>query len=100
MATAKKSAKRATKSANTKPAANRQHITGADTKKTPGKKSAAKKGGKKTSAANACWPGYEPVPGKMEGEKGSCEPKKNQTAAERKGDQKAAAAARLSGQRK
>ncbi|SDF91749.1 hypothetical protein [Terriglobus roseus] len=100
MATAKKSAKRATKSTNTKTAANRRHIKGADTKKTPGKKSAAKKGGKKTSAANACWPGYEPVPGKMQGEKGSCEPKKNQTAAERKGDQKAAAAARLSGQRK
>lgn len=115
MATAKKSAtkktagksaakktraKRATKSPNTKTAASRRHITGADTKKTPGKKSAATKGGKKTSEANACWPGYEPVPGKMQGEKGSCEPKKNQTAAERKGDQKAAAAARLSGQRK
>ena len=101
MTTAKKSAtaKRATKSANTKTAANRRHITGADTKKTPGKKAAAKKGGKKTAAANACWPGYEPVRGKMQGEKGSCKPKKTQTAAHRKGDQKAAAAARLSGQR-
>lgn len=97
---AKKTAvKGATKSANTKTAANRRHITGADTKKTPGKKSAAKKGGKKTSAANACWPGYEPVAGKMQGEKGSCKPKKKQTGAQRKGDQKAAAASRLSGQR-
>ena len=93
-------AKGATKSANTSTAANRRHITGADTKKTPGKKSAAKEGGKKTSAANACWPGFEPTPGKMQGEKGSCKPKKNQTAAEKKGDQKAAAASKLSGQRK
>ncbi|MEK6396752.1 MAG: hypothetical protein V4734_01590 [Terriglobus sp.] len=93
-------AKDATKSANTKTAANRRHITGADTRKTPGKKSAAKKGGKNTSAANACWPGYEPVAGKMQGEKGSCKPKKQRTKAERKGDQKAAAASRLSGQRR
>ncbi len=99
--TAKKApAKGPTKSADTKTAANRRHITGADTKKTPGKKSAPKKGGKKTSDANACWPGFEPVPGKMQGEKGSCKPKKNQTAAEKKGDQKAAAASKLSGQRK
>jgi hypothetical protein len=105
MATAKKTAtkkspaKGATKSANTKTAANRRHIIEADTTKTPGKKSAEKKNGKKTSAANACWPGYEPVPGKMQGEKGSCKPKKQRTKAERKGDQKAAAASRLSGQR-
>jgi hypothetical protein len=92
-------AKRATKSANTKTAAKRRHITGADTKKTPAKKSAAKKHGKNTSAANACWPGYEAVPGKMQGEKESCKPKKSQTVGERKGDQKTAAAARLSGQR-
>ncbi len=92
--------KRATKSPNTKTAQNRQHITGADTKKTPGKKSAKKaSGGKKDSSANACWPGFEPTPGKMQGEKGSCKPKKNQTSGEKKGDQKAAAASKLSGQR-
>ncbi len=99
-ASKKAPAKGATKSANTKTAANRRHIKGADTHKTPGKKTAATKGGKKTSAANACWPGFEPTPGKMQGEKGSCEPKKHQTAAEKKGDQKAAAASKLSGQRK
>lgn len=93
-------AKGATKSADTKTAAKRTHITGADTKKTPGKKTAAQKGTKKDSSANACWPGFEPVPGKMQGEKGSCKPKKNQTAGEKKGDQKAAAASKLSGQRK
>jgi hypothetical protein len=89
----------ATRSATTKTAAKRRHITGADTHKTPGKKSAAKIGGKKSSAANACWPGYEPTPGKSQGEKGSCKPKKHQTAGERKGDQKAHAASKLSGQR-
>lgn len=93
--------KGATKSANTKTAANRRHITGADTKKTPGKKSAKKdSSGKKSSEANACWPGYEPTPGKKQGEKGSCKPKANKTAAQKKGDQKAAAASKLSGQRK
>jgi hypothetical protein len=100
MATAKKApAKGATKSSTTKTAAKRRHITGADTHKTPGKKSAGTKNGKKSSAANACWPGYEPTPGKAQGEKGSCKPKKTQTPAQRKGDQKAAAAAKLSGQR-
>ena len=93
--------KGATKSANTKTAANRRHITGGDTHKTPGKKSAKKtEGGNKPSSANACWPGYEPTPGKMQGEKGSCEPKAHQTSAQKKGDQKAAAASKLSGQRK
>lgn len=93
------SVKHATKSANTKVAAGRQHITGADTRKTPGKKSAQKDdAGKKDSSANACWPGYEPTPGKKQGEKGSCKPKANQTSAEKKGDQKAAAASKLSGQ--
>jgi hypothetical protein len=42
-----------------------------------------------------CWPGYEPVPGKSRGEKGSCKPKARQTAAERKSDGMAAAASRL-----
>ena len=94
-----KPAKGATKSANSKTAKSRKHITGAKTKKTPGKKSAQAKNGKKPSSAQACWPGYEPTPGKAAGEKGSCKPKKHQTEAERKGDQKAAAAAKLSGQR-
>lgn len=88
MATAKKSA--AKKSASKKSSAS----------KTSSAKKAPAKGAKKTSAANACWPGFEPTPGKMQGEKGSCKPKKKQTAKEKKGDQKAAAASKLSGQRK
>lgn len=93
--------KGATKSANTKTAAKRRHITGADTHKRPGTKSAKKTAsGKKISSANACWPGYELTPGKMQGEKGSCKPKAHPTSAQKKGDQKAAAASKLSGQRK
>jgi hypothetical protein len=42
-----------------------------------------------------CWPGYEPVPGKSRGEKGSCKPKPRQTAAEKKSDAMAAAANKL-----
>jgi hypothetical protein len=42
-----------------------------------------------------CWPGYEPVPGKARGEKGSCRPKAHQTAAEKKSDAMAAAASKL-----
>ncbi len=42
-----------------------------------------------------CWPGYEPVPGKPGGEKGSCKPKAHQTAAEKKSDAMAAAASKL-----
>ncbi len=70
-------------------------------KKAPAKKSAAKKSAKKTpakktpakkpSSAQHCWPGFEPVPGKAAGEKGSCEPKKKQTKSEKEGDRKAAA---------
>jgi hypothetical protein len=78
--------------------AEKKHIQGADTHKTPGNR-ATPKNGKKPSTAQACWPGYEPTPGKAAGEKGSCQPKKHQTQAEKKGDQKAAAASRLSGQR-
>ena len=44
--------------------------------------------------------GFERVPGKQAGTKGSCKPKANKTAAQKKGDQKAAAASKLSGQRK
>ncbi len=85
MATAKKSASKSTPAKNTA------------AKKTPAKKKPAVK---KPSTTQACWPGYEPTPGKMAGEKGSCKPKKSQTPAEKKGDQKAAAASKLSGQRK
>ncbi|MBB5340958.1 hypothetical protein [Tunturiibacter gelidoferens] len=42
-----------------------------------------------------CWPGYEPVPGKSRGEKGSCKPKARQTAAEKKSDAMASAANKL-----
>ena len=42
-----------------------------------------------------CWPGYEPVPGKASGTKGSCKPKANQTSSEKKSDAMAAAASKL-----
>src|ERR1700753_3131513 len=86
----KKSApKDATRSAVTQTPAKRRHIRDADTSNTPGDKSKPGKNGKKPSSAQACWPGYEPTPGKAAGEKGSCQPKAKQTKAERRGDQKA-----------
>ena len=63
------------------------------TKKTAAKKTAAtKKPAKKSSSTQHCWPGFEPVPGKAAGDKGSCKPKKKQTKSEKEGDRKAAAA--------
>ncbi|WP_089406566.1 hypothetical protein [Granulicella rosea] len=55
-------------------------------------KKSAKKAAKKS--ASHCWPGFEPVPGKEPGTKGSCKPKKTQTAGEKKADAKAAAASK------
>ena len=43
----------------------------------------------------ACWPGFERVPGKQAGTKGSCTPKPHQTADERKEDAREAAGSRL-----
>jgi hypothetical protein len=57
------------------------------------KKSSAKKAStKKRSSSQHCWPGFEPVPGKSAGDKGSCKPKKKQTKSQKEGDRKAAAA--------
>jgi hypothetical protein len=53
---------------------------------------AKKEPAKQTSA---CWPGYEPVPGKPRGAKGSCKPKAHQTSAEKKSDAMAASASKL-----
>jgi hypothetical protein len=71
-------------------------------KKAPAKKAAAKKSvatespAKKTAKKAAhCWPGFEPVPGKEPGTKGSCEPKEHQTKGEKKADSKAAAGSKL-----
>jgi hypothetical protein len=65
-------------------------------KKTAAKKAPAKKAAKKKpSSAQHCWPGFQPVPGKSAGEKGSCEPKPGkQKKSVRKADQKAAAASK------
>jgi hypothetical protein len=42
-------------------------------KKAPAKKkAAAKKPAAKKESGNPCWEGYEPVPGKAPGSKGSC----------------------------
>ena len=70
-------------------------------KKTPAKKTAKKAAKKSTSESNACWPGFEPVPGKAHNEKGSCKPKPGKKRpATKKADQKAAAASKLSKQGK
>ncbi len=58
------------------------------TKKAASKKSAAK--------VNPCWPGFEPVPGKKPGTKGSCKPEPGpHSAATKRGTQRAAAASKL-----
>lgn len=72
-------------------------------KKAPAKKSAAKKSPakkapakKSASEGNHCWPGFKPTPGKMAGEKGSCEPESGTPSkATKKKTQKAAAASKL-----
>lgn len=48
-----------------------------------------------TGEGATCWPGYERVPGKEPGTKGSCKPKPRQTAAERKEDAREAAGSKL-----
>lgn len=56
-------------------------------------KKATKTSGKKSSGeGQTCWPGFKRVPGTEAGTKGSCEPKAKQTAAEKEGDRRAAAA--------
>ncbi len=59
------------------------------------KKESLIKGKRSTGEGPACWPGFERVPGKEAGTKGSCKPKKNQTAAERKEDSREAAGSKL-----
>lgn len=48
-----------------------------------------------TGEGPACWPGFERVPGKEAGTKGSCKPKPNQTGGERKADAREAAGSKL-----
>lgn len=57
----------------------------------------AKKSTKKTAVeGNHCWPGFKPTPGKMAGEKGSCEPVKGRKSpATKRAAQKMAAASKL-----
>jgi hypothetical protein len=57
---------------------------------------------KKTgSAKSRCWPGFEPVPGKVPRQKGSCKPIPGKhTKATRRATQKAAAASKLEKQGK
>ena len=43
----------------------------------------------------ACWPGFERVPGKEAGTKGSCKPKPNKSAGEKKEDAREAAGSKL-----
>ena len=101
MATAKKSAakkstaKKAAKKATKKSAAKHSGSSPAKRSNNPsstGHGKAKKEPAKQTSQ---CWPGYQPVPGKARGSKGSCEPKQHQTGAEKKSDAMAAAASKL-----
>ena len=48
-----------------------------------------------TGEGPACWPGYERVPGKQAGTKGSCKPKPNQSSGERKEDGRLKAGSKL-----
>ena len=48
-----------------------------------------------TGEGPACWPGFERVPGKEAGTKGSCKPKPNQTSGERREDAREAAGSKL-----
>ena len=48
-----------------------------------------------TGEGPACWPGFERVPGKEAGTKGSCKPKPNQSAGEKKEDAREAAGSKL-----
>ncbi len=48
-----------------------------------------------TGDGPACWPGFERVPGKEAGTKGSCKPKPNQSKGEKKEDAREAAGSKL-----
>lgn len=86
MATAKKSAKKATKKSAAKKSSS------SASRKTATKKSALKKQQRSTGEGAACWPGFKRVPGTKAGAKGSCEPKEHQTKTQKKADSRAAAA--------
>lgn len=63
--------------------------------KAKGKKESLIREKRSTGSGPACWPGFERVPGKEAGTKGSCKPKANQTAGERKEDAREAAGSKL-----
>lgn len=121
--TSKKSAKKtAAKASAAKGAAKTTAAKSAGAAKAPAKKAAAKKTAAKKSSAKktaakkgasakkeslirqkrstgdgpACWPGFERVPGKEAGTKGSCKPKPNASKGEKKQDAREAAGAKLS----
>ena len=118
MATAKKTTSKtaAKKTSAKKTAAKKTPAKKTPAKKTGETKSAVKKSAaKKTSAQKgatakkeslvrqkrstgdgpACWPGFERVPGKEAGTKGSCKPKPNASKGEKKEDAREAAGAKL-----
>lgn len=59
------------------------------------KKESVIKQKRSTGEGPACWPGFERVPGKEAGTKGSCKPKPNQSKSERKEDAREAAGSKL-----
>lgn len=98
-------AKASSKSSSAKSSSGPAHKTGSktaegqawtdkhsDNPSSTGKGKAKKEPAKQTSQ---CWPGYESVPGKAKGTKGSCKPKAHQTGAEKKSDAMAAGASKL-----
>ena len=63
--------------------------------KAKSKKESLIKQKRSTGEGPACWPGFERVPGKEAGTKGSCKPKPNKTAGERKEDGRLKAGSKL-----
>lgn len=64
-------------------------------KQAKGKKESLINQKRSTGSGPTCWPGYERVPGKQAGSKGSCKPKPNQTKGEKKEDAREAAGSKL-----
>lgn len=106
MATAKKSGgKTAGKKSAAKKTAGRAAAKTTAARKTPEKTTVKKAAAEKkeslvrakrsTGDGPACWPGFQRVPGKEAGTKGSCKPKPNATKDEKKEDAREAAGAKL-----
>lgn len=88
-------AKVATKKSAAKGASSKTASKKASSGPAKAKKESLVKQKRSTGDGPACWPGFERVPGKEAGTKGSCKPKPNQSKGERKEDGREAAASKL-----